>query len=140
MKRTNISSGSPFEPLRGYSRCVVLGDTFFLSGTTSIDSNGEIIGEGDPYAQTTYILQKLKAFLNEAGFALTDVVRTRLYVTNMTRWDDFARAHREFFEKIRPSSSIVQVARLVDPRLLIELEAEAIRGASEVKFIEMKKF
>ncbi len=140
MKRINISSGSPFEPLRGYSRCVVLGDHFYLSGTTSTDSKGEVVGEGDPYAQTTYILQKLKTFLTEAGFALTDVVRTRLYVTNMTRWDDFARAHREFFEKIRPASSIVQVARLVDPRLLIELEAEAVKGTSEVKFIELKKF
>ena len=124
MKRINISSGSPFEPLRGYSRCVVLGDHFYLSGTTSTDSKGEVVGEGDPYAQTTYILQKLKTFLTEAGFALTD----------------FARAHREFFEKIRPASSIVQVARLVDPRLLIELEAEAVKGTSEVKFIELKKF
>lgn len=140
MKRTNISSGSPFEPLRGYSRCVVLGDHFYLSGTTSTDSKGEIVGEGDPYIQTAYILQKLKSFLTEAGFSITDIVRTRLYVTNLTRWDDFARAHREVFEKIRPASSIVQVARLVDPRLLIELEAEAIRGASEVKFIETKKF
>lgn len=140
MKRINISSGSPFEPLRGYSRCVVLGDNFYLSGTTSTDSKGEIIGEGDPYAQTTYILQKVKIFLVEAGFSLSDVVRTRLYVTNMTRWDDYARAHREFFEKIRPASSIVQVVRLVDPRLLIEIEVEAIRGASETKFSEIKKF
>lgn len=127
-ERVNIASGSPWEPLRGYSRAVRVGDQLFISGTTSTTVSGDVYAAGDAYQQTRYILQKVIKVLEQAGFAKTDVVRTRLFVTNIAHWNDFARAHREVFETVRPASSIVQVAKLVDPRLLLEMEVDAIRG------------
>lgn len=129
--RLNIASGSPWEPIRGYSRAVKVGNTLFVSGTTAMNSEGEIIGGNDPYLQTRAVIEVIKQVLQRAGFHLGDVVRTRLFVTNLARWDDYARAHREAFEQVRPASSIVQVARLVDPRLLIEMEVDAVLGAGE---------
>jgi enamine deaminase RidA (YjgF/YER057c/UK114 family) len=127
-KRINLSTKSPWEPLRGYSRAVQVGDQLFISGTTSISAEGEVVGAGDAYEQTRFVLVRIKKILLARGFSLGDVVRTRLFVTNMSRWEDYARAHRETFENIRPASSIVQVVKLVDPRLMLEMEADAIRG------------
>jgi enamine deaminase RidA (YjgF/YER057c/UK114 family) len=127
-KRLNYSSGVPWEPLRGYSRAVRVGDSLYISGTTALAPSGEIVGTGDPYEQTRYIISVIKKILNKAQFQLTDVVRTRMFVTNISRWEEYARAHSESFDNIRPASSIVQVSKLVDPRLMIEMEAEAILG------------
>lgn len=128
MERYNIASGSPWEPLRGYSRAVLVGDHLFISGTTAVDAHGEVYYPGDAYQQTKYVLSKVRDILDCARFKITDVVRTRLFVTHMAHWDDYARAHREVFEAIRPASSIVQVSKLVDPRLMIEMEVDAIKG------------
>jgi enamine deaminase RidA (YjgF/YER057c/UK114 family) len=130
--RVNYSSGSPWEPLRGYSRAVRFGDHLYISGTTAQTKSGEIAGGA--YEQTRLVLERVKRVLVAAGFKLSDVTRTRLFVTNMTKWDEYARAHREVFDTIRPVSSIVEVSRLVDPRLMVEMEVEAILGASSVDF------
>jgi enamine deaminase RidA (YjgF/YER057c/UK114 family) len=127
-ERVNFSSKSMWEPLRGYSRAVMVGDQLFISGTTSVDAKGEVVFPGAPFEQTKFVIERIRDILAKAGFALTDVIRTRLFVTNLSRWEDYAKAHREAFESIRPASSIVQVARLVDPRLTIEMEVDAIKG------------
>lgn len=136
-ERYNYSSGSPWEPLRGYSRAVRVGDQLFISGTTAVDAQGDVIGPGDAYEQTRYVLAKVKDVLAAAGFSIGDVVRTRLFVTNMSKWDDYARAHREVFEHIRPSSSIVQVMKLVDPRLMLEMEVDAVRNCELVDSVNI---
>jgi enamine deaminase RidA (YjgF/YER057c/UK114 family) len=130
--RTNIASGSPFEPLRGFSRAVQIGNHLFISGTTAMTAQGDVAAPGDAYLQTKAALASIKEILNKRGFTTADVVRTRLFVTNIVKWDDYARAHREVFESVRPASSIVQVSKLVDPRLVIEIEVDAMRGATEV--------
>lgn len=126
--KTNIFSRSPLEPLRGYSRAVQVGDSLYVSGTTAMNYKGDVASPGDAYEQTKQVLQSIKTLLTNRGFSLHDVVRTRLFVTNITKWEDYARAHREFFENVRPASSMVQVAKLVDPRLVVEIEVDAIRG------------
>jgi len=126
--RINIASGSPWEPLRGYSRAVQAGDQLFIAGTTAMSDAGDVFAAGDPYQQTRYVLQKILKVLEKAGFAKMDVVRTRLFVTNIGQWSEYARAHREVFETIRPASAIVQVTKLVDPRLVLEMEVDAVRG------------
>jgi enamine deaminase RidA (YjgF/YER057c/UK114 family) len=128
--RINLSSGTPWEPMRGYSRAVVVNDQIFISGTTSVDDRGDVIYPNQPYEQTRYVLNKIRSILSSQGFRLDDVVRTRLFVTNINFWDEYARAHREVFDSIRPASGVVQVTRLTDPRLLIEIEADGIRGLS----------
>ena len=135
--RYNIASNSPWEPLRGYSRAVRIGDQLWMSGTTAVNGNGEVVGVNDAYQQTKFIIDRARQILQSEGFALSDVVRTRLYITQMSSWDAYARAHREAFETIRPASSIVQVSKLVDPRLLIEMEVEAVRGCATM---EEKRF
>ena len=137
IERLNILSGSPLEPLRGYARAVRIGDGLWISGTTSMTAKGEVIASGDPYEQTRYILSRIKALVVAAGFRMEDIVRTRLYVTNIARWDDYARAHREAFENIRPTSSMVQVVKLVDPRLMIEMEVDAVKGASSIEVLQL---
>ena len=136
--RINIASDSVWEPLRAYSRAVKVGNSLFISGTTAMMPGGEVVGGTDAYQQTRYIIQVLGQVLRSAGFDYRDVVRTRLYVTDMTRWDEYARAHREIFERIRPASSIVEVTRLKDPRLLIEMEAEAMLGHRDIEATTMK--
>jgi enamine deaminase RidA (YjgF/YER057c/UK114 family) len=133
IERVNIASGSPWEPLRGYSRAVLAGNQLFISGTTAMSASGEIIGNNDAYEQTRAVIKVIKEVLSTAGFAMSDIVRTRLFVTNIAKWEEYARAHSEAFDTIRPASSIVQVSRLVDPRLLIEMEVEALRGCKLVK-------
>jgi enamine deaminase RidA (YjgF/YER057c/UK114 family) len=137
-ERVNVASGSMWEPLRGYSRAVRVGQQLFVSGTTAIDRNGDVVGVGDPYIQTRFVIERIRHVLTAAGFKLSDVVRSRLFVTQMGRWDEYAKAHREAFETIRPASSIVQVSKLVDPRLMIEMEVDAILGCTLVEQIDIE--
>lgn len=133
-KRINISSQSPWEPLRGYSRAVVVGDRMLISGTTALNSKGEVVGVNDAYQQTKFIIEFAKEVLQSKGYSLQDVVYTRLHVTDIKQWQKYAKAHSEAFDKIRPASSIVEVQALVDPRLMIEIEFEAVKGVSAVEF------
>jgi len=136
-KRFNYSSGLAAEPLRGYSRAVQIDDRLMISGTTAMTRDGRVIGVGDPYLQTRYVIKNIREVIRAVGFEFQEIVQTRLFITDMSLWKQYARAHREAFERIRPASSIVEVKRLMDPRFMIEMECEAIKGCQLSDSIEI---
>jgi len=126
MKRTNYSSGAKWEDIVGYSRAVKVGNIIEVTGTVAVDENNQLVGEDDAYAQTKFIIGKIEKVLQSAGSSLEDVVRTRMFVTDISRWEEYGKAHGEFFAKIKPCTTMVEVKGLIAPEYLIEIEATAI--------------
>ena len=126
MKRTNYSSGAKWEDIVGYSRAVKIGNTIEVTGTVAVNDNSELVGSNNAYEQTKFIIQKIEKVLKQAGASLNDVVRTRMFVTDISRWEEYGKAHGEFFKEIKPCTTMVEVSKLIAPEYLIEIEASAI--------------
>lgn len=125
MQRKNISSGAKWEDIVGYSRAVIVGNMVHIAGTTSIDEHGKVVGKENPYEQTIHTFSIIKDALEQAGSTFENVVRTRMYVTDISRWEEYGKAHGEIFKNIKPASTMVEVSALVDPELMIEIEVDA---------------
>ena len=125
--RKNISSGAKWEDIVGYSRAVVMGNTIEVSGTVAVDADNNLVGKDDAYAQTKFILQKVEGVLKGAGFQMSDVVRTRIFVTDISKWEDIGRAHGEFFKTIKPATAMIEVKGLISADYLVEIEVTAMR-------------
>lgn len=128
-ERIRVSTGSPWEPVVGYSRAIRIGNVVEVAGTTSM-KDGEVVGKGNAYEQTKYILEIIERALTQVGASMADVVRTRMFVTNISKWEEIGKAHREFFKDIRPAATMVEVKALIDPELLVEIEVQAIVNES----------
>ena len=126
MQRTNYSSGAKWENIVGYSRAVRIGNIIEVTGTVAVDENSRLVGKNDAYAQTKFIIEKIDKVLQRAGATLKDVVRTRMFVTDISRWEDYGKAHGEFFKEIKPCTSMIEVKGLIAPEYLVEIEATAI--------------
>lgn len=126
MNRINYSSGAKWEDIVGYSRAVKIGNIIEITGTVAVDENGLLAGENDAYAQTRFIIEKIEKILLNAGASLTDIIRTRMFVTDISRWEEYGKAHGEFFKEIKPCTSMIEVKGLIEPGYLIEIEATAI--------------
>jgi len=126
LKRTSVRSGAPWEPIVGYSRAVRVGNTIAVTGCASVDEDGQLVGEGDAYLQAQQCIKVIRTAVEGTGARLEDVVRTRMFVTDIEQWADIARAHKEAFGEIMPATTMVEVSRLIDPKMLVEIEADAI--------------
>lgn len=128
MTRINYSSGAPWEEIVGYSRAVKVGNLVEVTGTVAINENNEVVGKDDAYAQTRFIIEKIGRVLEQTGFSLKDVIRTRIFVTDISRWEEIGRAHGEFFKSIKPCTTMVEVKGLISPDYLVEIEATAMKA------------
>jgi enamine deaminase RidA (YjgF/YER057c/UK114 family) len=126
MQRTNYSSGAKWEDIVGYSRAVKVGNTIEITGTVAVDDNSDLVGGNNAYEQTKFIIQKIEKVLQKAGASLKDVVRTRMFVIDISRWEEYGKAHGEFFKDIKPCTSMIEISKLISPEYLIEIEATAI--------------